>query len=463
MLPALLKRFKMNGSAMKDIQSGDNNTVECLALFHKIVREWSRYLSPYEFMVVMQIMDRSVGWNKPDMQCATSLMLNGHTLYRGMLISRRQYFYALQSLEDKGAIRRSPDPKNPDRTRMSVNRNWEPEAMIAVPKRLQNAPENDQKVVQEMHSPVQDMHRVVQEMHPNIDHSLEIIPYSSDADRYAARQRSRFPGKESSSAPSEPPHEDVPQICLNPMKAVSAKVERTMIASAERRVFKTEAAKKDPKAGSRVLEQIWTDALRETFPVTAHVGWSPRERGQITNKSKNWLWADDITFADMIDWSVRNWTQIIKAQFAWMKDSPPPAVPAVSFFCHFVAQFVECWAEKKLDAWLKSDEATDIDKMMARGMTREEALVEIAKGKAVTSIREEVDQKTKTATTRLRRAEQIEKQNQRLSALGPAPIHPRSRAAQQSRQQNLQHVAAKAPDDFVLNVPMVDPAYNPFD
>lgn len=437
--------------------------VDCIKLYHKIIREWSRHLSAYEFMVIMQIADRSIGWGKADMQCATSLMLNGHTVYRGMSLSRRQYFRALQSLEDRGAIRRSLDPKNPDRTRMSVNRNWEPEAMIAVPKRLQNVTESDQEVVPNRHSLVSNRHRVVSDRHPNIEHSLEITSYRPLADRCAARQRLRFPEKESSSAPSEPPHEDVPQICLNPMKAVSAKVERTMIASAERRVFRLNAAKKDPKAGSRVFEQIWTEALRETFPITAHVCWSPRERGQITNKSKNWYWADDITFADMIDWSVRNWTQIMKAQFSWMKTNPPPDTPLVGFFNNFIDQFVDCWASKKLDAWLKSDQATEIDKMMARGMTREEALVEIAEGKAVAAIREETSKKTEASLRRLRRAEQIEKQNQRLAALGPAPIHPRSRTAQQSRQQNLQHVAPKTPDDFVLNVPMVDPNANPFD
>lgn len=67
-------------------------------------------LTAVEFTVLMQIVDRTVGWQKTDRTIGIPNMLNGGRLYSGIgnAVKRAALMKALRSLEDRGIIERHP-------------------------------------------------------------------------------------------------------------------------------------------------------------------------------------------------------------------------------------------------------------------------------------------------------------------------------------------------------------------
>jgi hypothetical protein len=76
-----------------------------------INRYWMAYLSPSEFMVLLFILDRTLGWNKDSEVITRRQMLKGvasrGTLYhRGLSLSASTIDTTLNRLEEKGVIER---------------------------------------------------------------------------------------------------------------------------------------------------------------------------------------------------------------------------------------------------------------------------------------------------------------------------------------------------------------------
>lgn len=101
-----------------------------LQQYQHVIRNWDRHLDPYEFKVIMQILDRTIGWKKNKATFRPSRMLEGDTKYGGFgrTISRSKLMKVLSSLEERGMIARRWDPQRPGLKSYSVNLKWEPQA-----------------------------------------------------------------------------------------------------------------------------------------------------------------------------------------------------------------------------------------------------------------------------------------------------------------------------------------------
>ena len=136
-------------------------------------------------------------------------------------------------------------------------------------------------------------------------------------------------------------------------------------------------------------------------------------------------------FPTFIDWAARNWTAIMRTQFKWMTNNPPPPAPRWSFLIKFLTDFIDYYAEGKIKELADPDRA-DIDKIMARGVSWELAVTQLAEAKVAGALRGqmqrvalEADLKMQTANLSMERARKL------ADYVGNAPVHPRSRAAMQ--------------------------------
>ena len=151
-----------------------------------------------------------------------------------------------------------------------------------------------------------------------------------------------------------------------------------------------------------------------------------------------------------------------------MTKAPPPEVPAFRFYAAMIGQFAECWGEGKLSEWASAKERTEVERMMSRGMTFEQAMAEHAKNNVARGLREEMRTREIKVRARERGAAAKLEQAKRLAEFsGAAPVHPQSEAAKavRARIAPKPQVEATLPvEEFVpLSAPMVDPNRNPFD
>lgn len=252
-----------------------------------------------------------------------------------------------------------------------------------------------------------------------------------------------------------------------PEKIIREIVAATVDRHAAARSAKRE--KQEARSSAAGVEAAWRQALAETFPEAVEPAWTGREKGQAKRLISGWIHGKQISFIDFTDWAVRNWTQIMSKQFKWMKQSPPPAVPAFGFFAAMTNQFAECWAEGKLEEWASAKERTEIEAMVARGMTFEQAALQHAKNNVARGLRDEMRDREIKVRARDRAASAKLEQAKKLADFsGAAPMHPRSPAAMEmlKRSDTKPAPALGTPGEETfapLSAPMVDPKRNPFD
>lgn len=405
--------------------------IEC---YQKIMRDWSQHLDPFEMTTLFQIVDRTIGWGRVEAYFTTRAMLKGDSIYSGMKMGRTKLFEALASLEDRGFIRRRPDPHVRDRIHYSVNMHWTPEASINLPKRLRNGTQTPSAT------------RITPAR--NTDHPVRHAD-AIDSNPLQVSETGILP------APSSPGS-------FNPVEKIRETETKAKIR------HRSTLARKAASAQAIVAqaEATWRLALIDTFPGTAARTWTIRDQSQVKMAHRNW--GGDITLVQLIDWSVRNWTAIMHKQFKWMRKDPPPVVPSLSFFMAMLTQFAECRAESKLEDWLSDKDRTEIERLEARGITYEQAISQIAKTKAAAALRGEMEKREIHVRARERSAEFKEKRAQQLADLeGRVPIHPRSKLAEEMRRAEVKKpTLIYAPDDPEFSsagLPMVDATRNPFD
>lgn len=405
------------------------STLERLEIYQRVIRELASQLDSFELSVLLQIVDRTAGWGRSETTLSIRRLHEGDTFYSGCNMSRRKLLYALASLEEKGYIRRSPCPHEKSRVRITL-RIDKGDKMIAIPKRLQGRvdlseePGEEDEIAQEVHQPVQEVRGPVHEVHPITSRETGI---ETDKPAVAVRPAPRF----------------------DPAK----------IREAEAKVFRRE--KIEPVKSAHHYETIWATALRKAFRQTAHRPWSVAEKAQFKRAGSGWVSESKIGFDELIEWAVTNWSAIMAKQFRWMKQSPPPKTPAPMFFIRFLSQFAECWAEDLLGKWLESPDRSELDRLVAQGMTQSQALMEVASRKAAAQMRDEMRQREAAALSYLRRAERAEERAQTmLDYGGTAPPHPRSRAA----RKPVQPVAPLDEQTLAGFTPLpIDTSRNPFD
>ena len=105
-----------------------------------ITRYWMKYLSPSELMVLLFILDRTIGWQKYSEVITRRHMLkgiaSGGTIFHlGTSLSASTLDTTLNRLFEKGLIERRPIMRGTTRyIEFSINLDWEPDEL---PRRLQ--------------------------------------------------------------------------------------------------------------------------------------------------------------------------------------------------------------------------------------------------------------------------------------------------------------------------------------
>ena len=248
--------------------------VEC---YQKLTREWSQHLSQYEFIVLQQIMDRTIGWGRREAYFTTTALREGDEVYAGIAkaVSRRTLFRALASLEDRGFIRRRPDKRKPDRVHYSVNMDWTSGA-VNLPKRLLNGNitgcQSDTTQCQRGTGQCQ-----CGTLYTGITKHVSTTGILAGAPApLPLSEKKNDRGKGGGSA--APPSADASGIPDAPQASVD------------------------------VVEAAWRSAVSITFPGTAYRTWGVREKSQVKTALKGWR--GDCTFPEFVTWAVTNWTAI---------------------------------------------------------------------------------------------------------------------------------------------------------
>lgn len=409
-----------------------------LEVYQKINRDWAHELDAYESRVLLAVVDRTIGWGQTEARFSAGALLNGDKVCGPLNISRRQLYRALASLEEKGFIDRRHPANQPEITFYKANFDRNQTMALNPPKSHKTATRCNAVPVPDRHTPVPDGHTPVPDRHsiysnqPTGNHST---------------------GNRSAALADRAPVEAVPVI--REKKSNSAANRETGLPTHR-------------EAHAASVEAAWRAALAAAFPDAVEPVWTLREKGRAKQLADGWMHRHQISFIDFTDWAVRNWTQIRRKQFKWMTKAPPPEVPAFRFYAAMIDQFAKCWAEGKLTEWASAKERTEIEQMMSRGMTFEQAMSEAGKKNAMAQLRDEMRTREIKVRARERSVEAKLEQAKRLAEFsGAAPVHPQSVAAKAMRAK-VEPKPRSAPtllvEEFVpLSAPMVDPTRNPFD
>lgn len=373
-----------------------------LEMYQRIIREWSGTLSLYEFAVVMQLVDRTVGWGETRVTVSTGSIMHGGGVYSGLGIKRTKLFEVLASLEEKKIIRRSVTKGGA--ARISINVGWTP-AMLNIPKRLQNKTENEGENDQNTPSVSRTTPSATRTT-PSATRTLytsnlstgnlstSIVAASGDYDDHSGKLKNPDVPEKLKKSAKNIVSEKVEEAKAKSTSALTAKVNRNR-------------GRSDVSAG---MESAWRMAMEETFPSVTVVPWSFRHKKNAKDKAKAWTFNSVVTFDDLLDWSVRHWTRIIAKNFQWMKKPVAPVAPDIGFFIRFCDQFGESYASGDLEEFRSRKERTELEQLMARGQSHEEALNTIAKGQAVAALRDEMKAREARSQRRLREAKMLERQ-----------------------------------------------------
>lgn len=378
--------------------------------YQSVIREFSPHCTPHEFAVLMQILDRTIGWGVREASFTTDALRKGDQIYGGVKIGRTALFEALASLEGKGVILRRADARFPDKRHYSVNINWRagsgsstrsarPSAKRTTPSGSRTPPSAS---------------RTLYTGSPDTD-NLDTGNPGGPVGHAAINIRGKL-----SEGEQVPP------------RARAAPVENA-----------------EQRGTTNMIETVWRTALVETFPDHPAPTWTVREKGQANQAAKKWH-QPGITFPDFIEWAARNWTAIMAKQFKWMTKSPPPRVPSTRFLFNFIGQFIECYAEDKLTSWQNSKDRSEIEDAMARGQTYEQAVAIVERQHAARSLREEMEQREAEVTRKELAARQNVERAKRIADYCAAPVHPQS-------IEGLRRRPRRAPDVPLDDVPDLAP------
>lgn len=414
-----------------------------LEAYQRVIREWSAHLTVNEFVVLIAVTDRTIGWGKREAHFRVSALSSGDTVYAQLPIKRTAIFDALASLEAKGVIHRRRDRSRPDHVYFRVNLNWKPgtASLLEHPERTESgsATRTKPSAIRTGQSATRTLYTVSDTVIENGSQERAVPARSATEEKFC-------PGKEERPQPQTPsPRPRKPladQVTLIREKAANAQaIERAQQADAK-------AGRTSPSPATKVviIEGAWRDAILEAFPHDTIPVWGSREKALAKRAAAKFLHHNQITFPAFVAWAATNWTAIMRKQFKWMKKSPPPAVPSWGFLVNFLDSFAECWGEHKLEDWLSDTDRTEIEKAMARGATWEQAVAQQAEVKVTTALRQEMEKRELQVRIREGAADLKMARAQKLADYaGNAPVHPRSRAALRMKREAEQAAANPLP------------------
>lgn len=372
-----------------------------LRVYQRCIRVWSADLTPFEFMVAMQIIDRTLGWRKTRMSASVPRMMDGDKVYSGMKIGKTAFFAALSSLEKKGVIARHPHPEGKQIRVYSVNPGWTP-AMLNMPKRLKNgaqtsSPDEPDQFAKRT-GPVRE----------------------ANTREYSQGEHSQENVDDGGPVPGTPTNRSADEIVRGAM------ADARSLRRAPTRKLTTLPAKAD------AAQRAWRAGIEEAFPTGGMTAWSQREVAMVKSKIRGWN--DRRTeFHDFIGWCALNWALVCRKQLGWMTKRKPPTTPDIGFLLSFIDQFQEAFADKDLGKWMNEDQTSQYDRLRAKGRSHDEAVHELARQDAIAATRDEVRKERQDITVRKNSLKRREQRVEARERAGARPVHPRSAAARKTQ------------------------------
>lgn len=106
----------------------ENPLLWALQQYQKVIRHWIGDLTAIEFTVLMQLIDRTAGWQNDRRTIGIPNLLNGgrHYVGIGKAVKKSSLLNALRSLEDRGIIERRRSPVHSQMKEYRVNFGWQP-------------------------------------------------------------------------------------------------------------------------------------------------------------------------------------------------------------------------------------------------------------------------------------------------------------------------------------------------
>lgn len=128
--PRLSNHDEESGQSSFRVTQEENPILWALQQYQKVTRLWVGSLSAIEYTVLMQILDRTVGWQRESQDLTIRGLLEGGRHYRGIgnAVRKASLMKALRSLEDRGIIRRRPSLHFGRVRNYVINLDWTPPA-----------------------------------------------------------------------------------------------------------------------------------------------------------------------------------------------------------------------------------------------------------------------------------------------------------------------------------------------
>jgi hypothetical protein len=195
------------------------------------------------------------------------------------------------------------------------------------------------------------------------------------------------------------------------------------------RTGKLRKTKLDPQA-------VWRNAFIETFPGVVPARWSIKDQGRVKTAKRSFVITSGHSFEDFLKWTVENWSTIIGKKFSWMTESTPPTVPDIGFVIGMYQHFLEAFGTWVFEGWLNDKDRTELEQLKAKGLSHDEALIEIGKQITARQLRAEMRKREaemqRVAAGARADRQKAEKEAKLVELYGNGvPIHPKSRLARE--------------------------------
>lgn len=401
-------------SVARKLEVGEDlNLLEKITVTDRINRVWRRHLSPRELSAALYIAGRTTSYGRGSFTATYKNISEGKGDFCGIGFAESTTREVFKVLADKGVILRE---KRPYDVRITLNVEWPEKTTMSlpIPERLRTRPQR----------PAEDDQWGQSARNPAFQSAGN--PATNTSNEKSGSKKKRYPspvadapasGRTTSGGVSgEEGSGDEECTRVQPAETCA----QTFAASHEQLVAasrdKAQKAITKKRVSTVDVERIWRAALAETFPEVMHVGWTKEQQGALAASLKRWNAHNTVGFGELVDWAVRNWTQLMASPaFNWMEGRP--AAPDLRFFtsAKLSSRLASAMMSDVLNRFSNGTDGDRVRRYMAKGLTREEAIRQIGRDDAVAQERQdrlrteaEAKRKLAEANEKLKRAERLD-------------------------------------------------------
>ena len=168
-----------------------------------------------------------------------------------------------------------------------------------------------------------------------------------------------------------------------------------------------------------------------------------------------------MTPAEFVIWCVHNWRYVITTQFSWMREKPAPMFPDIGFLATYANfnRFLEAYAvrREREHAEMAPGEAGEYLRLTQSGMTHDDALIQIGKGRVLREEREKLlaarEHMRRTVAAVRADAAAEARMRQALTAAPSTPLPPIGTPVRLVERPTLHHTAPPLDFDALTDLP----------